>query len=333
MCRFLYGHKFSAPLVKYQRGTVLDYIIKTCLVLQITFKLSSKVRWLYHFTFLPPRNECSYCSRSSHAFGAVSVLHLVILIPLSVCLEGVIAVILIWPHLLNLFFIERNIYGMIRSVIRLRTFWYPEKQDYYSQKSRLMKVWEAMGPLENSCLLSQMPLRSPLKEWIPKNWCFWTVVLEKTLESPLDCKEIKSVNPKGNQSWIFIGRTDAETETAILWSPDVKNWLTGKDPDAGQKSFFLLVSPCFSIHFLNTFPEHGGEGEGWRRRGWQRMRWLHGITDSLDLNLSKLCVLVIDREAWGAAVHGVVKSWTWLSDWTELTERTGLTKVPRNIWC
>ena len=235
--------------------------------------------------------------------------------------------------LLNLFFIERNIYGMIRSVIRLRTFWHPEKQDYYSQKSRLMKVWEAMGPLENSCLLSQMPLRSPLKEWIPKNWCFWTVVLEKTLESPLDCKEIKSVNPKGNQSWIFIGRTDAETETAILWSPDVKNWLTGKDPDAGQKSFFLLVSPCFSIHFLNTFPEHGGEGEGWRRRGWQRMRWLHGITDSLDLNLSKLCVLVIDREAWGAAVHGVVKSWTWLSDWTELTERTGLTKVPRNIWC
>ena len=67
-----------------------------------------------------------------------------------------------------------------------------------------------------------------------KNWCFWTVVLEKTLKSPLDCKEIQAVHPKGDQSWIFIGRTDAEAETPILWSPDVKNWLTGKDPDAGK---------------------------------------------------------------------------------------------------
>ena len=70
--------------------------------------------------------------------------------------------------------------------------------------------------------------------WAPKNWCFWTVVLEKTLESPLDCKEIQPVNPKGNQSWIFIGRTDAEAEAPILWPPDVKNWLTGKDPGAGK---------------------------------------------------------------------------------------------------
>ena len=69
---------------------------------------------------------------------------------------------------------------------------------------------------------------------VPKNWCFWTVVLEKTLESPLDCKEIQPFHPKGNQSWIFIGRTDAEVETPILWPPDVKNWLIGKDPDAGQ---------------------------------------------------------------------------------------------------
>ena len=72
------------------------------------------------------------------------------------------------------------------------------------------------------------------ESWAPKNWCFWTVVLEKTLESPLDCKEIQSVNPKGNQSWIFIGRTDAEAETLIIWPPDAKNWLTGKDPDAGK---------------------------------------------------------------------------------------------------
>ena len=72
------------------------------------------------------------------------------------------------------------------------------------------------------------------ESWVPKNWCFWTVVLEMTLESPLDCKDIKSVNPKGKQSWIFIGRTDAKDEAPILCSPDVKNWLIGKDPDAGK---------------------------------------------------------------------------------------------------
>ena len=71
------------------------------------------------------------------------------------------------------------------------------------------------------------------ESWVPKNWCFRTMVLEKTLESPLDCKEIKLVNPKGNQSWIFIGRTEAEAETPIIWPPDVRNWVTGKDPDAG----------------------------------------------------------------------------------------------------
>ena len=70
--------------------------------------------------------------------------------------------------------------------------------------------------------------------WVLKNWCFWTVVLEKTLESPLDCKEIKPFNPEGNQSWLFFGRTDAEAETLILWSPDAKNWLIWKDPDAGE---------------------------------------------------------------------------------------------------
>ena len=72
------------------------------------------------------------------------------------------------------------------------------------------------------------------ESWVQKNWCFWTVVLEKSLESPLDCKEIKSVSPKGNQSWLFIERADAEAETPILWPPDVKNWLIGKDPDAGK---------------------------------------------------------------------------------------------------
>ena len=72
------------------------------------------------------------------------------------------------------------------------------------------------------------------ENWAPKNWCFWTVVLEKTLESPLDCKEIQPVHPKGNQSWMFIGRTDVEAETSIIWPPNAKNWLTGKDPDAGK---------------------------------------------------------------------------------------------------
>ena len=147
--------------------------------------------------------------------------------------------------------------------------------------------------------------------WVLKNWCFQTVVLEKTLESPLDSKEIKPVNPKVNKPWILIGRTDAKAEASILWPPDVKT-NSREDSDAGK--------------------DWGQEEK--RGTEYETVR-IWGITDSMDMSLSKFQEIMKDRKAWHATVHGVSKYWIWLSNWTTTTILFifYLLIIANYIWC
>ena len=176
----------------------------------------------------------------------------------------------------------------------------PWKKSYDKHRQHIKKqrhYFANKGPSSQSYGFSSSHVRTwdldYKTSWVLKNWCFWAVMLEKTLESPLDCKATKLGNPKGNQSWIFIERTDAEAETPILWPPDAKSRLIGKDPDAER--------------------DWGQEKKGTTKD--EMIGWHHQINGH---EFEQLWEWVMDREAWRASVHEVTKSWTRLSNWTEL---------------